>query len=148
MDVGKQFITLYRGFNDRARTDIDFNNLGIHWTPDRNVAESASLGIDPHESDPNNFEPASGVGTVLEAKVHKRNIIDPDSQELQDLIKERNVEIFTKNYVPEAHEVEQEHTVRPGSPIHIVAAHTILDADKNKARRHTREYRGTKRGRA
>ena len=148
MDRGPQFITLYRGFHDKSRIDIDTDNLGVHWTPNRSVAETVSLGIDPHDPDPNANDDLSSVGTVLEARVHRRHIISPDSQELKDLMKSRNAEIFTDENVPEANEVEQEHTVRPGSPVHIVAAHTVLGAETGNTKTHTRSYRGTKRGRA
>jgi len=152
VEPGAQFITLYRGFNDKARTDIDTENLGMHWTPNRETAFGFSLGIDPHEDDPNSWEPESSKGTVLEARVHKRHVIQPGSEEHNALLKERADKelpaIYTQYNAPDEHAVEQEHTVRPGSPVHIVAAHTVLDAGTGDSKAHTRTYRGTKKGKA
>jgi hypothetical protein len=149
---GSQFITLYRGFNNKARTEIDNDNLGMHWTPNKEAARGFSLGIDPHETDPNNWEPESSKGTVLEARVHSRHVLQHGSKEHNNLLKERAEKelpaIYTPHNAPDEHAVEQEHTIRKGAPVHIVAAHTVLGADKGTPKMHTRTYRGTKRGKA
>lgn len=128
---GPQFVRLYRGLHatDPEHLEEYPEGIGSHWTKDPNVAytfatyrdyDGSSL-ID--ESTKNLGIPMAG--TVIEALVHKRNIINYNSPE---------GEIWGEVYgvLDESHP-EKETTVRPDSPLHIQQFHHF-DDDNNKYR--------------
>lgn len=63
-------------------------------------------------------------GTVLEAKVHRRHLIDPESEEGQ------NWQFM--NAVLGPNHIEREKTVRPGAPVHIQAIEELSDEGTSK----------------
>jgi hypothetical protein len=65
------------------------------------------------------------MGTVVEALVHPRHIIDPDSDEGQDW--QHGEAVFGPEHS------EQERTVRPGATIHVQSLHHF-DDDNDKYR--------------
>lgn len=113
---GPQFIRLYRGLV--AHHEHLDPNLGSHWTPDYTVAYNFATSRDaegyPIDNDyefSNDDFSGSGKGTILEADVHKRHIIDPGTEEHENWRDMMGV------LGPESH--EQERTVRPGAPVHL-----------------------------
>jgi hypothetical protein len=65
------------------------------------------------------------MGTVVEALVHPRHIIDPDSDEGQDW--QHGEAVFGPEHS------EQERTIRPGATIHVQSLHHF-DDDNDKYR--------------
>ena len=106
-------------------------NLGSHWTPDYNVAYNFATSRDFEgylpESDEEWDDP--GKVTILEADVHKRHIIDPNSEEYENWRDMMGV------LGPESH--EQEHTVRPGAPVHL---RSITEVDDRAGTQTTRNF--------
>jgi len=110
-NVGQQFTTLYRGIATQSHSmkDVDFDNLGSHWTPDQDVAASFALsraGDTYFEREPKVLR-----GIVISARVPHEHIIDPNSEEGEYWRETMDV------YSPE--HTEQEHTVRPGGEVHV-----------------------------
>lgn len=103
MTLGRQFVTLYRGLHDVHPGSVDFNNLGIHWTTSKAVAENFGSAVED-ESD----KPAK-TGVVIRAKVPKEHLHDRRTSEFRKLSGEK--EIYYAN------SKEQEKTVRQGVPI-------------------------------
>lgn len=106
-NLSSQFVTLYRGLNRVRPEEISQRGLGSHWTPDLSVASHFAFGS--HSDYESSGEPEQG--TIVEAKVHKRHIIQPESEEWQGWNEGEQV------FGPE--HPEQEHTVRPGGIVHV-----------------------------
>jgi hypothetical protein len=66
MTLGPQFQTLYRGLTVTP-DKVDLQNLGMHWTPDKGIAEE--FATFDTEGNP-------GPGTVITAAVHRRHVTD------------------------------------------------------------------------
>ena len=102
-------MTLYRGIaSAHTIKDVNFDRLGRHWTPDKDVARSFAVS---EVNDPNPDKPHPWSGIILTAQVHPDHIVDPESEEGQALAKEHK--IFGREHG------EEEHTLREGSPITI-----------------------------
>lgn len=119
-NVGQQFIHLYRGLRGVSGIkEIDLKNLGHHWSTDPDVAKDfATNNIAAYDLHPNterNGEP----GIIISAKVHRDNVVDPHSEEGDWWHMETGVLPAGENY-------EAEHTVREGSPVHIVSVKKLL----------------------
>jgi len=150
----EDYVRLYRGINRVAlpeadepkrigagveapgyagRVDTDFT--GIHWTPDFHVAaefakeKGYNTGYDVDKSHDN--------GLVLEAMVHKRHIIDRNSEE--------GKHYAAKYDIWDEDDEENEHTVREGAPVIITKMHHV---GKQFAGVHTYEKDMPWRGRA
>lgn len=116
---GKQWIRLYRGLFDATPKSVDTKQLGVHWTPDVNVAYNFATNRNA-EGDSYWTEDEIGDGprgTVVEALVHRRHVIDPNSEEGHSWL--MGGDIFGPEHP------EQERTIRPGGTIHIQKMHNI-----------------------
>ncbi len=129
---GPQWVRLYRGLHATTPEHLQSANLrgiGSHWSASPDVAYNFATGRDLsgtfHYQDEDDV-PASG--TVVEALVHPRHIIDPNSDEGQEWQMGESV------FGPE--HSEQERTVRPDATVHVQSLH-YFDDDKN-------EYKETK----
>lgn len=110
---GSQFVTLYRGLAGTTPEEVTKRDLGPHWTVDPEIAYNFATSRDvwgTHHHDAWDDEDAPH-GTVIRAKVHKRHIIDPESEEGKDWMAGENV-LGPEN-------IEQERTVRPGAIVHV-----------------------------
>jgi hypothetical protein len=116
----KRWATLYRGLSGVTSGDVDLSQVGPHWTTNPHMAVNFALNRDV-EGYPLDDEPA--FGTVIEAKVHRRHIIDPESEEGQ------NWQFMNAVLGPD--NIEREKTIRPGAPVHIQAMEE-LDDDTSK----------------
>lgn len=128
--TGKQWIRLYRGLHATDPEHIENNPKGIgpHWSKSPDVAYNFATYRDfsgtPHH-DWDDDDPIPLAGTVIEALVHRRHIIDPDSDEGQDW--QHGEAVFGPDHS------EQERTVRPGATVHVQALHHF-DDDNEKYR--------------
>jgi hypothetical protein len=124
--TGPQFVTLYRGLSNVSPDEVKTTDVGPHWSRSHEVAYNFATDRDvegwPHDDgivgDMDDVN--SRYGTVIEAKVHRRHIIDPESQEGQDW------QGFAA--VQHSGSQEQESTVRPGAPVHVLRMH-LYDED-------------------
>lgn len=108
-NLSPQFRTLYRGLWNVKPEDIGQRELGSHWTSDPSVALHFAQGSHADYASPD--EEMVEQGTVIEAKVHKRHIVDPNSEEWEGW------NMADQVFGPESH--EKEHTVRPGGIVHV-----------------------------
>ena len=72
-------ITLYRGLN-RHPNDVTMNDLGVHWTPDIEVAKkfaTSYMGIPSQSRDRNH-------GTIIQATATRDQIVPEGSKEHTD----------------------------------------------------------------
>ena len=108
-----QFVEVYRGFAGVSPETLDTGALGRHWSTSKRVAESfAHDWLGPEDS-----------SMVINAFVHKRHIIGDDDPEEW----EREVQ----NYGAFGHGGgEQEYTIRPGAPIHVMGISHWPNEDK------------------
>lgn len=106
--TGPQWLHLYRGISEVEPDHIDTSHVGEHWTTNPSVAESFAT---------DGFDTGEPSGTVVEALIHRRHVIDPSSEE--------------HRYWKEHHGVmspdspEQEKTIRTGALVHIQRFHHI-----------------------
>lgn len=127
--IGQQFVRLYRGLHSTSPEHLEKHPTGIgpHWSKSPEVAYNFATYRDfsgtPHWNAEDDAIPMAG--TVVEALVHKRHIIDPDSDEGQDW--QHGEAVFGPEHS------EQERTVRPGSPVHVQRMH-YFDDDNDKYR--------------
>jgi hypothetical protein len=116
-NVGQQFVHLYRGLHGVSDlSKVNFKFLGHHWTEDPSVAKDfATNNLSSYDLYPDiDGEP----GFLISAKVHRDNIIDPHSEEGDWWHMETGV-------LPPSESEEAEHTVREGSPVHIVSVRKL-----------------------
>jgi hypothetical protein len=109
-NLGPQFkdhIQVYRGYSSTpSPKDIDFNNLGHHWTTNPNVAESFAI---QNDDEPEPDFPLQG--TVLSGLVHKDHVMKPE--EVPD-----DLGVLD-------HDAEAEHTIRKGAPVKITGGYAM-----------------------
>jgi len=98
-----RFIRVHRGFHGVTHDEVDTDELGVHWVGDNNAGKADQFATRDFMED---------KGTVLVGLVHKRHLIDPESEEYEEVI----------NYGEGAVESEQEIPLRPGTPVHLVHA--------------------------
>ena len=122
-----QFVRLFRGIHQVVPEQLEQNprDIGPHWSRSPEVAYNFATYRDSEGTPLHDWEDELSSGTIVEALVHKRNIIDPQSEEGQDWASGEAV--FGHGHP------EQERTVRPGSPVHIQAFHHY-DDDKGTSR--------------
>lgn len=116
MKLSPQFQKLYRGLSGVDLTDVETKSAGSHWTSDPNIAFNFATGRDVEGNPP---EEGDMRGTVLEAMVHRRHIIDPESEEGEGWQGMMGVQ------GPD--HIERERTVRPGGIIHVQRAIEVDD---------------------
>ena len=126
--IGPQWVRLYRGLHATDPEHIESNPTGVgpHWSASSEVAYNFATGRD--FSGMFHYDKTDDVpmmGTVVEALVHPRHIIDPDSDEGQDW--QHGEAVFGPEHS------EQERTVRPGATIHVQSLHHF-DDDNDKYR--------------
>jgi hypothetical protein len=101
-DFEQGAVHLYRGL-DRSIGTTDFENLGIHWTPNREIAEQFATMGDREEGDEG--------GVVLHASVSPQHIVQRGTPEHEE---------YTSKYdIYAEDDPEEETTVRKGAPITV-----------------------------
>ena len=126
-------ITLFRGLSGVHPKDVKTKDMGIHWTPNFETAHDISLGVYPGVP----FENSDYVpkhNTILEAKVPKSAIVKRGTKEHQDLADFHDI-------LP--YHTEQEHTVRPGTPIEATVHHVTYGVKKSGLTTRKRKIKGT-----
>lgn len=109
---GPQFMRLYRGLERVSPDDVNYNKLGMHWTANPQVGlEFAGWGRHSPEID--------SEGVMLEALVHRRHIITPDSPGWDEFTTSHS--IFGPN------SKEQEYPVKRGVPVHLSRIHHLIE---------------------
>lgn len=108
---GEQWQKLYRGLLGVSPDQVNTKEVGPHWTTDPNIAMYFATGRDVQGNLHWNHEEEENLsGTMMEAMVHRRHIIDEASDEGREWSGGENV--LGKN------SIERERTVRPGAIIH------------------------------
>lgn len=127
--TGQQWVRLYRGLAQTTPEQINRKEIGNHWSVSPDVAYNFATNRDAegwaHDEYFDDMEDYSPSGTIVEALVHRRHIIDPNSEEGDDWASMHSV------FGPE--HSEQERTVRPDATIHIQKLHYV-DEGKNEER--------------
>lgn len=142
MSRNERFVRLYRGLNEVEPNDVNHQMLGIHWTEHPDSAINFALNNDmygyAHESyEEPGEEEHEDKGTVLEALVHKRHLVNPETEEWHNLADTEAIQ------GPES--MERETTVRPGAPVYVVRKHLIGRQFENYQ---PKDYENPIRGRA
>jgi hypothetical protein len=119
--TGQQWVRLYRGLHESTPETVSTKQIGPHWTPDFNIAYNFATyrnteGYPLHDASDDDIPLA---GTVVEALVHRRHIIDPESEEGRGW---QEGEAVFGSWHP-----EQERTVRPGATVHVQSLHHFDD---------------------
>ena len=113
---GPQWVNVYRGLAYTDPEKLDKGGLGRHWSTNRWVAESfATDGLEDTDS-----------SVVLEAKVHKKNIIPEGTEEWDNEAGRYGAEGQASP--------EREHTVRRGAPVHIMSVTHYFDNTKSETK--------------
>lgn len=123
------YVKLYRGLANtkpedvstgRGLDDPDYpgvhDSVGIHWTPDFDIAKNFATNRD--YGGPRKRPVDEGV--VLEAMVHKRHLIDYNSDEGQRYASAYHIE------EPDEDSDENETTVRRRAPVLIIKKHHLV----------------------
>ena len=113
--TGEQFIHLYRGLADVTPEQVDAKGAGLHWTTDPESAYNFATSRDAFGWVHEDRDDGPLQGTILEAKVHRRHVVDLNSEEGKDMAEMLSI-------LPPEHP-EQETTVRPGAPVHVLRMH-------------------------
>lgn len=124
----EDYVKLYRGLSRTSQEYVStgrrdnpgyLDSAGIHWTPDYNIAKQfASIkgyatGYQDKEAKPQ--------GVVLEGMVHKRHLIDYNSEEGQRYASRYKIE------EPDPEGTENEVTVRRKAPVLVTKQYLIGD---------------------
>lgn len=141
--TGKQWVRLYRGLANTTPENVDTRGIGPHWTTDAGVAYNFATNRDvegyPLGDSDSEFEGLPAEGTVVEALIHRRHIVDPESEEGQ------HWQNWSGVLGPE--HPEQEKTIRGQATVHIQRMHWVND-DTNEDRMVTYPKGLKSRGRA
>lgn len=125
--TGPQFVTLYRGLVNVTPGEVKAAQVGPHWSRSPEVAYNFAMDRDvegfSHEDEGIRDE-GTRFGTVVEAKIHRRHIIDPNSEEGRGWAE--GDAVFGQDHP------EQERTVRPNAPVHVLKMHHFDDVDPSK----------------
>ena len=116
---GEQFQRLYRGLANVRPEEVDTKQIGPHWTPDVNIAYNFATNRDVSGTPHWDNDEIPMAGTVVEALVHRRHIVDPESEEGKGWQ-------FGEAVMHPDHP-EQERTVRPGGVVHVQKLHYFDD---------------------
>jgi hypothetical protein len=96
-------VKVYRGLNNTSPENVDFNDIGPHWSQDRQAAEDWVTGVARgRDGTPEAQLSVKGNGVVLEGKVRKKHISTPST------------------FVG-----EKETTVAPGATVKVKKVHTL-----------------------
>lgn len=136
---GKQWIRLYRGLANVTPEQVDTRQMGPHWTTDARVAYNFATNRDADGYPHHDNDGIPMAGTVVEALIHRRHIVDPNSEE------GHNWQMGEAVFGPD--HPEQEKTVRDTSTVHIQRMH-FVDDDTNEERMVTMPKGIRSRGRA
>lgn len=112
--TGPQWVHLYRGISEFGPKDVDTSWIGQHWTTDRGVADSFAT---------DGFDTGNQSGTVVEAFIHRRHIVDPYSGEGRTLQERSGVRSPEEDAAQQA--PEHEKTVRQGAIVHVQKMHYV-----------------------
>jgi hypothetical protein len=138
-DQSGPFVRLYRGLAATSASELNQKSVGVHWTPDKEVAKK---WVDPEKA--GIYPPTEGAmgnwnymygqrpwgGVLITARVHKRHIMDENTPEWSDVTSE-------SMYGYSLGSAEKETTVRPGSRIHVMQIEEF-DDDGNTTSVHER----------
>lgn len=129
---GEDFVLVHRGVRDVHHPDVigAERGLGTHWSSREEVARGfAEPGSRyPHFSNVQEDDPEELKSTVLSAYVHKNDVMSQD--EVQDWNKTKNP-LFHYIHTEKDGNHEQEVSVRPGAPVHVVKATDLTNIDDN-----------------
>lgn len=115
-----KYVRLHRGFAGVHHDEVDTSNLGVHWVADDNAGQADRFATDQIGQLENRSWSENIKGTVLTGLVHKRHLMNPESEEYENVI----------NMGEGAVESENETPLRPGTPVHLVQATDFnLDGD-------------------
>lgn len=130
----RRWATLYRGVAGVTPESLDLTKVGSHWTSDPNIAYNYAHGRDV-EGYPSEYldDDSPEQGVVLQAKIHRRHIIDPSSSEGESWQ-------FMHGVLDPGH-IERERTVRPNAPVHIEKM-DLTTPESNDLRNYPRRLRG------
>jgi hypothetical protein len=116
-------VKVYRGLNNTTPEEVDLNDVGPHWSQDRQSAEDWVTGVqrDRAGNPDSQLSGRDGTGVVLEGRVNKKHTSKPDT--------------FAS---------EKETTVAPGATVKVKKVHTIA-VNKNENDFNTASVVGSKR---
>jgi hypothetical protein len=115
-------VKVYRGLNNTTPEEVDLNDVGPHWSQDRQSAEDWVTGVSRDTTGkPEAQRGVTGNGVVLEGRVNKKHTSTPDT--------------FAS---------EKETTVAPGATVKIKKIHTLA-VNKNENDFNTASVVGSKR---
>jgi hypothetical protein len=120
----RKWVKAYRGIPSDHDEKIDNNSLGIHWTPDFDVAENFALTLHPDKSP----RRANSRGQVLEAFVPKSGVISPGTEEYK--------KTASKTGIMGPDSDEQEVTIRRGTPVRVANTHLLGQQFNGKLQEH------------
>ncbi len=102
-------VKVYRGLNNTSPEQVDLNDIGPHWSKNRQSAEDWVTGVQRDRAGNPEAQLAGrdGTGVVLEGRVNKKHTSKPDT------------------FVG-----EKETTVAPGATVKVKKIHT-LEVKKN-----------------
>ena len=73
-------IKVYRGLSDTAPEEVDLNDVGPHWSKNRQSAEDWVTGVSRDTTgEPEGQRGVTGNGVVLEGRVNKKHTSTPDT---------------------------------------------------------------------
>jgi hypothetical protein len=103
-------VKVYRGLKNTTPEEVDLNDVGLHWSQDRQSAEDWVTGVQRDSAGNPEAQLArrDGTGVVLEGRVNKKHTSKPDT--------------FVW---------EKETTVAPGATVRVKKIHTLA-VNKNE----------------
>ena len=108
-----RYIRVHRGFSGMHHDEVDTEALGVHWVTDTHARWADRFATDRMgELHDGESYPEYEKGTAITGLVHKRHIMDPESDEHEQWA----------NAGDGAVEYENETPLRPGTPVHLVQA--------------------------
>lgn len=128
--LDEKFMRVYRGLNQAPKEEYlgDIHEtlneankdraIGMHWTSSLVSADFFATELDLDDTDWNRKH---DFGIVLEGIVEVEHIVLEGTEEWNDLAYKND--IYTKT--EDSGDFEQEVTVRPGSPVIIIAQHNV-----------------------
>lgn len=115
----QRYVRLWRGLNQTDASAVSHESLGIHWTDDPQSAVNFALNRDMDGWPREGAEEYPESGTVLEALVHKRNIVQRGTPEWDEYAEANNIHGDWSR--------ENETTIRYRAPVHVVRVHRVGD---------------------
>lgn len=132
-NLGRQFITLYRGIQTHPKK-INKEQLGMHWTTSKDVAEGAALGMYPDDlAFDQSLHTPPRHSAILEAKIPKSEIIKRGTVEHKELSEIHEIMPYAR---------EREKTIRPGTPVDAKVHQMVYGRRGMKKRVQKRSLRG------